>query len=152
MVTHVLTMSKQKRRIEVATGTSGVANNYIDIDFEHSTEINVHNFRMMSSVEPEIGDANCNGIWAVWVLPSGLVQNADLPTSFGAFGDDSKYGAYLWGMGVFTASNQTPATWEFAPKTSRNIQRDGRIVYHLLFAGVSSGLVRHNTCITCYTT
>jgi len=144
-------MLKQKRRLEVATGQSGVANNYIDIDFEHSTEVNVHNFRVNTSVEPEDADANCNGIWAVWVLPGGVIQNADLPLNFGSFGNED-FAPYLWGMGVFTASNQTPATWEFAPKTSRNVQRGGRIVYHILFAGVSAGLVRHNTAITCYTT
>ena len=151
MVTHVLTMSKQKRRIEVATGTSGVANNYIDIDFDNSTEVNVHSMRVNTAVEPQDAGANCNGIWAVWVLPGGVIGNADLPTSFGSFGDEN-FAPYLWGMGVFIASNETPTTWEFAPKTSRNIQRGGRIVYHLLFAGVSGGLVRHNTSITCYTT
>jgi len=135
----------------VATGTSGIANNFIDIAFDDSTEVNVHSFRMESSVEPENADANCNGIWAVWVLPGGVIQNGDLPQNFGAFGNED-FAPYLWGMGVFTASNQTPATWSFTPKTSRNIQRGGRIVYHLLFAGVSAGLVRHNDCITCYTT
>ena len=144
-------MSKQKRRIEVATGTASVSNNFIDIDFEHSTEVNVHAFRINTSVEPEDGDANANGIWAVWVLPGGVIQNGDLPATFGAFGNED-FAPYLWGMGVWTASNQTPATWEFTPKTSRNIQRGGRIVYQLRIAGVSAGLVRHNTSITCYTT
>jgi len=144
-------MSKQKRRVEVATGTAGVSNNFIDIAFDNSTEVNVHSFRVDSAVEPQDTDANCNGIWAVWVLPGGVIQNTDLPLSFGAFGDED-FAPYLWGIGVFVASNQTPAHWEFTPKTSRNIQRGGRIVYHLLLAGVSAGLVRHNTSITCYTT
>ena len=135
----------------MATGTSGVANNFIDIAFDNSTEVNVHGFRVESAIEPENADANCNGIWAVWVLPGGVITNSDLPQNYGAFGDED-FAPYLWGMGTFIASNQTPFMIRFSPKTSRNIQRGGRIVYHLLVAGVSAGLVRHNEAITCYTT
>jgi len=144
-------MSKQKRRIEVATNNPGISNNFIDIDFEHSTEVNVHNFRVESVFEPEDADANGNGIWAVWVLPGGMIDNADLPTTFGGFGDEDR-GPYLWGMGVFACSNQTPATILFAPKTSRNIQRGGRVVFQFRINGLSAGLMRHNSVITCYTT
>lgn len=144
-------MAKQKRRIEVATGTSGVANNFIDIAFDNSTEVNVHNFRVETACEPQDAMANTNGIWAVWVLPGGVIQNADLPLNFGAFGNED-FAPYLWGMGVFISANEAPTTWSFTPKTSRNVQRGGRIVYQILFAGVSGGLVRHNTVVTCYTT
>jgi len=144
-------MSKQKRRIEVATGNPGISNNFIDIEFDHSTEVNVHGFRMESAIEPEDADANANGIWAVWVLPGAIIQNTDLPTTFGGFGNEDR-APYLWGIGVFACSNQTPAFIHFEPKTSRNIQRGGRIVFQLRINGVSAGLVRHNDSITCYTT
>ena len=145
-------MSKQKRRIEVATGAAGISNNFIDMDFDNSTEVNVHSFRLECKLEPQDMEANANGVWAVWVLPGEVIQNADLPGSFGEFGNEDKFGPYLWGGGVFMASNQTPDTITFTPKTSRNIQRAGRIVFEFRIEGLSAGLLRHNTYMTCYTT
>ena len=66
-------MAKSKRRIEVATGTSGIGNNFIDIAFEKGQTVNVHGFRLESMIEPQDADANANGIWGVYVLPGGLV-------------------------------------------------------------------------------
>jgi len=143
-------LGKDKRRIEIATGTSGIANNFIDIAFDKGQSLNIHGFRADMAFEPENQDANCNGVWAVWVLPGGVIQNADLPANLGSFGDED-FAPYLWGMGVFAATNQTPFHHTFAPKTSRNMQAGGRVVLHILFAGVSGGLVRHNDLITCFT-
>jgi len=139
-----------KRRIEVATGTSGIANSFIDIDFDNGTAINIHGFRAMVAIEPENADANANGIIGIYVLPGGLVQNSDLPTFFGEFGDE-KTAPYLWGVVPWAASNQTPFHWEFAPKTSRNMQRGGRIVVNIRADGISAGLIRQGTVITCFT-
>jgi len=110
----------------------------------------LHGYRAMIALEPENADANCNGIVAVWVLPGGVVQNSDLPGTYGGFGDE-KFAPYLWGMKPFAASNQTPWEWEFAPQTSRNIQEGGRIVLHVHIQGVSAGLVRLNTVQTGFT-
>jgi len=143
-------MAKNKRRIEVATGAPGVSSNFIDIAFEHGTAVNIHGFRAMTSIEPEVGDANANGLFAVYVLPGGIIQNSDLPTTFGTFGDEDT-APYLWGIIPWTASNQSTANIEFAPKTSRTLERGGRIVVLLRIEGVSAGGVRHNTVITCFT-
>jgi len=142
---------KNKRRIEVATGTSGLANNYIDIAFDKGQAVNIHGFRVESALEPENADANANGIWAVWVLPGGVIQNADLPLNYGSFGNED-FAPYLWGMGSWIASNQTPFHIKFEPKSTRNMQAGGRVVFHLLVSGISAGLIRHNEVITCFTT
>ena len=143
-------MVQQKRRLEVSTSNPGVSNNYIDVDFDTDTVVNVHGYRAMVAIEPENADANANGIVGVWVLPGGVIQNADLPTSFGQWGDEA-HAPYLWGYFPFVASNQTPFHGEFCPKSSRNIQKGGRIVLHVLLAGVSAGLVRLNTTQTMFT-
>ena len=144
-------MVTNKRRTEVASGNPGVSNNFIDIDFDKGQAVNIHGFRLMIALEPEDADANANGAWAVYVLPGNVIQNSDLPTLFSQFGDE-KYAPYLWGFGPWIASNQTPAMVEFAPKSSRNMQSGGRIVLLLRIQGVSAGLVRHNTMMTCFTT
>jgi len=140
-----------KRRLEVSTGTSGIATLFIDMDFTKGQAVNIHGYRAAVSIEPENADANCNGIMGIYVLPAGLVQNSDLPSNYGEFGNDDNIGSYTWGIMPFTASNQTPFNWEFAPKTSRNMQVGGRIVLEIFIQGVSAGNVRTNTTQTCFT-
>ncbi len=144
-------MAKNKRRTEVGTGTPGISSNFIDMDFEQGQIVNVHGLRVENIIEPQDADANANGIIAVYVLPGSVVQNSDLPQTLGDFGNE-KYAPYLWGIGVWAASNQTPSKWTFEPKTSRNIQEGGRIVVNLRINGISAGLVRQTTLITCFTT
>jgi len=143
-------VAKSKRRIEVATGAAGISNNFIDIDFDKGQVVNVHGFRMEIEIEPENQDANANGIWAVYVLPGGVIQNSDLPTTFGTFGDEAT-APYLWGIGVWGASNQNPRHILFAPSTTRNVQAGGRIVVNLRVEGISAGNMRQLTSITCFT-
>ena len=141
---------RNKRRIEIATGNPGISVNYVDMDFEHGTAVNIHGFRYACAIEPQDADANCNGIIGIYVLPGGVIQNSDLPSTFGTFGDEAT-SPYLWGIMPFVASNQTPAHLEFNPKTSRTMQRGGRIVAVLRIEGVSAGLVRHVQTLTCFT-
>jgi len=137
--------------MEVATGNPGISNNFIDMAFDKGQAVNIHGLRCENIFEPEDADANANGMWAVWVLPGGVVQNTDLPSSFGQYGDED-FAPYLWGMGPWAATNQTPAHIVFAPASTRNMQSGGRIVFELSISGVSAGLVRHRTTITCFTT
>ena len=143
-------MAKSKRRIEVATGTPGIGNSFVDIAFDKGQVVNVHGFRLEQIIEPQDADANANGITGVYVLPGGVIQNSDLPTSFGTFGDE-KTAPYLWGIMPWAASNQAPSKVEFFPKTSRNIPAGGRIVVNLRTEGISAGAVRQSTTITCFT-
>ena len=143
-------MVKSKRRIEVSTSTPGISHNYIDVDFTDDTVVNLHGYRALVAIEPQDADANSNGMIAVWVLPGGVIQNGDLPATYGSFGDE-KYSPYLWAMVPWTASNQTPFHWEFAPKSTRNMQRGSRIVLHIYVQGISAGLNRLNTVQTGFT-
>ncbi len=144
-------MAKSKRRIEVATGTPGIGNSFIDIAFDKGQVVNVHGFRLDTVIEPQDADANANGILGVYVLPGGVVQNSDLPVTFGDFGNEDT-APYLWGIMPWAASNQTPDHIKFYPKTTRNIQAGGRIVVDLRMQGISAGLVRQSTVVTCFTT
>ena len=139
-----------KKRLEVATGAVGISNSFIDMDFAKGQSLNIHGLRVMVSLEPQDADANANGIIGVWFLPGGVIQNSSLPNTYGQYGDED-HAPYLWGYAPWTASNQTPFNFEFAPKTSRNMQAGGRIVVSIRVEGISAGLVRQNTTITCFT-
>jgi len=136
--------------MEVSTSAPGISNNFIDIDFLDDTVVNLHGYRAMCAIEPELADANANGILAIWVLPGGVVQNSDLPTTYGAFGDE-KFAAYLWGLKPWAASNQNPFNYEFVPNSTRNMQRGSRIVFQILIQGLTGGLLRLNTAQTGFT-
>jgi len=137
--------------MEVATGNPGISNNFIDMDFEKGQAVNIHGLRCESSLEPQDADANATGMWAVWVLPGGVIQNSDLPATQGDFGNED-FAPYLWGMGTFACSNQTPTHIVFTPSSTRNMQSGGRIVFEISILGLTAGLVRHRTMITCFTT
>jgi len=143
-------MAKDKRRMETSTSAPGISTNFIDVDFLDGTVVNVHGYRAQFAVEPEDGDANANGFWAVWVLPGGVIQNSDLPASIGTLGNED-FAPYMWGSGLFMASNQTPWVSEFVPGTSRNIQRGGRIVLEISITGLTVGAVRLLTRQTMFT-
>jgi len=121
------------------------------MEFLNDAMVNVHGYRMQFGTEPTTGEANANGIWAVWVLPGKTIQNADLPTTYGEFGNEDR-SAYLWGMGPWLSSNQTPNHVEFAPKGTRNMARDSRIVLQILVQGLSIGAIRINTTQTAFVT
>ena len=142
-------MAKSKRRLEVTSSAPGVSNNFIDLEFLNDAMVNVHGYRAEAAFEPQDADANINGIWAVWVLPGQVIQNSDLPTTYGEFGNEDRT-QYMWGYGPFAFSNQTPGNIKFTPKTTRNMARDSRIVFQIFIQGVSAGLVRLNTTQTCF--
>ena len=145
---HGSTMAKDKRRIEVSTGNpTGGSNNFIDMEFLNDAMVNFHGYHMEFVTEPQDQEANANGIWAVWVFPGKLIQNSDLPTLLGEFGDEDR-SQYLWGMGVWASANQSPSHTEFKPKTSRNMARDSRIVLQILVNGLTVGALRINTVQT----
>jgi len=137
-------MAKNRRRLEVTSSAPGVSNNFIDLEFVNDAMVNLHGYIAQFAAEPQDADANCNGIWAVWVLPGKTIQNSDLPTTFGEFGNEDR-AQYMWGYGPFMASNQTPVHVEFNPKGTRNMARDSRVVLQIFIQGVSAGLVRLNT-------
>ncbi len=103
------------------------------------------------SIEPENADANSNGFWVVYCLPAGVIDVAsDLPNSFAQL-DNEDFLPYVWGVGCWTASNQAPFHFEFAPSTSRNCQKGARIVGRITQEGISAGNARVNATLTGFT-
>ena len=147
-------MNLQRRRLDTTTDSNTDLNtraDSVEITIDEGDAVNVHGVRYCFSIEPEVGEANANGWWVVFCLPAGLLQTSDLPATIGNLGDDTKYSPYMWGLGCWTASNQAPYHGEFNPKTSRNCQRNARIVGYVVKEGISSGAVRIIQTLTCFT-
>ena len=146
-------MNPQRRLISVTTDQISVGNEEFNtLNLDESASVNLHGLHTCFSIEPENGDANANGFWVVYCLPSQVITaTSDLPQSVASLNSD-EYNAYVWGIGCWTASNQAPFHYEFAPRTSRTCQKGARIVLQILVEGVSAGLVRINTTQTGFTT
>ncbi len=148
-------MNAQRRRLATTTNSNttlnAVSSDNLQIDLDETNATNMHGLRYCFSIEPEVGEANANGFWAVFCLPSGVIQNSDLPNLIGEMGDDSDWSPYLWGLGCWTASNQAPYHGEFNPSTSRNCQKGVRVIAYVIKEGISSGAVRIIQTLTGFT-
>ena len=148
-------MNAQRRRCCGETGSNSTLNDS-DTDaciltLDESDAVNVHGLRCCGSIEPENTDANANGFWVVYCLPSGVIDDgSQLIGSFSGI-DGENLNAYIWGIGCWTASNQAPFHFEFVPGTSRNCQKGARIVFSVVKTGISAGAVRINQTLTCFT-
>ena len=148
-------MNPQRRRLNAESDSSSVLNdnavNLTVITLDDAPAVNIHGLRYCGSIEPENADANANGFWCLYCLPADLIIPAtDLPETFAAL-DNEDFMPYLWGVGCWTASNQAPYHFEFAPMTSRTCQKGARIVGTIVLTGISAGAVRMNSLITGFT-
>ena len=149
-------MNLQRRRLNAESR----ANTFIDdndadtvqIDLDEQSAVNVHGLRFCGSIEPENTDANANGFWILYCFPASIIQpdNNFLPSTFSTL-DDEDFLPYVWGVGCWTASNQAPYHFEFAPRTSRTCQKGARILGAIVKTGISAGAVRINQTLTCFT-
>ena len=146
-------MNPQRRLIDASSNSIANNTNANNIlEFDEADAINAHGLRVCGSIEPENVDANANGFWVVYCFPSSIINTTtDLPESFSEL-DNKDINPYVWGIGCWTASNQAPYHFEFAPRTSRTCQRGARIVVQIRTTGVSAGNVRVNIVTTTFTT
>jgi len=148
-------LNAQRRRLDTTTDSNAdlnvLNNDNVQITMDETNVTNVHGLRYCFSIEPENADANANGFFAIFCLPAQVMANSQLPKTIGELGDDSKWGPYMWGLGCWTASNQAPFHYEFAPRTSRNCQAGARIIAYVIKEGISAGAVRIIQTMTLFT-
>ena len=143
-------MKTQRRRLDAETNAIGLGRASVEIDINETDAVNFHGMHYCFSIEPENADANANGFWICYCLPAQMIDINDLPQDFAAL-DNEDFLPYVWGVGCWTASNQAPFHYEFAPSTSRNCQNGARIIAFVHVEGVSAGNVRINQTMTGFT-
>ena len=147
-------MNTQRRRLTAESRSNATLNDNnsdeILIRLDEGPSVNVHGLRYCGSIEPENADANANGFWLALCLPGDIINLADLPSTFATL-DNEDFLPYVWGVGCWTASNQAPYHFEFAPRTSRTCQKEARIICYIVKTGISAGLVRINQTLTFFT-
>ena len=144
-------MKSQRRRLDATSNAVGLnVRETVEVELDESDAVNIHGIHYCFSLEPEDGDANANGFWVLYCLPAQVIANSDLPVAFSTL-DNEDFLPYVWGVGCWTASNQAPFHYEFAPSTSRNCQKGARIIGMVVATGISAGLVRMNQTLTGFT-
>ena len=143
-------MKTQRRRLQVASSSGGIATNNITLTLDETDAVNFHGMHYCFSIEPENGGANANGFWFLYCLPAAVIGLADLPTTVATM-DDEDFLPYVWGVGCWTASNEAPFYYDFSPSTSRNCQKGARILGRVTIIGISAGNVRINQTLTGFT-
>ena len=146
--------SAQRRRLDSDSSSNTTqgsnSTDKVEIVLDESAAVNAHGLRYCGSIEPEDADANANGFWVCYCLPAGTIDVDDLPETFGELSQED-FLPYVWGVGCWTASNQAPYHFEFAPSTSRTCQKGARIYAAVTKTGISAGAVRINQTLTCFT-
>jgi len=133
MLHTVVPSMKQTRMLEADTAAITTGGS-LNVDITAQRAHNVHGLIAEVNIESEAMDANSNGHWAVYLLPGDIIANGQLLSQWSQW-DDENVTQYLWGQGLWMASNQTPFHMKFAPKTSRNVTKGGRVVLRVWVEG-----------------
>ncbi len=139
----------QRRRVHAITATGGAAlvvNLIGTIDETNGT--NVHGLRCSFIVEPEDADANANGNWVLYCIPD---EASGVPTSSTGSLETEASNAFIWAIGTWAGSNQTPYCKDIDVATSRNCQNGARIVLVIDVEGLSVGNARVRATMTYFT-
>ena len=140
----------QRKRVHAATGTGGTGTQFnLTGTIDETNGVNAHGLICDFTVEPENADANANGTWVLWCIPD---EASAIPTaSYGALELEAS-NAFLWALGNWVASNETPYnSGPIKMGTSRNCQNGARLVLSIHANGVTAGILRVGRTLTYFT-
>ncbi len=107
---------------------------------DETNGVNFHNVHFGFAVEPITAAANANGIWVLYCIPD---ATSAVPTSSQGALEVEGSNPFIWAMGVFVTSNESPYTsGDLVIRSSRNCPRNGRLVMSVRIEGVSADTVR----------
>jgi len=130
-------MNPQRKRISSSrqsVNQTEEAITVVNLSFDDAPAVNVHGVNITLGVSPFGPDETLVGRWYVAVLPPSIENDAtilsawldnlntiSLANAFLATAD------YIWGAGSIVVGEQSTFQLTFNPKTSRNINKGGRI-------------------------
>ena len=138
----------QRRRVHTGTDQIAVSQFTIVATIDESNGVNAHGFRASFIVEPEVADANANGNWVLYCLPD---ETSAQPGSTTAVLELEGSNAFIWALGTWAASNQTPYCKDIEIGTSRNCQQGARLLLVVQQEGITSGQSRVRSLMTFHT-
>ncbi len=128
----------QAKRIQVNENNvtaGGQVNVSLETPVDPREETNFHNIWGSVSVEPQNGDANAQGTWALLLMREG----ATTPTLTDVVVNGEVNNAIIVACGVWSASNQSPYNTSFHPATSRTLQAGDKMTLICIVTGITVG-------------
>jgi len=139
----------QRRRVHALTVNPGAGGVMVLVGtIDETNGVNAHGLRASFIVEPENADANANGNWVLYCIPD---EASAVPASSTGSLELEASNAFIWALGTFAASNQTPYCKDIEIKTSRNCQNGARLALVVNLDGVSAGNARIRGLLTYFT-
>ena len=140
----------QRTRIHTESTSAGVGvSTSVTYTIDETNGVNVHGMRLGFIAEPINADANAHGMWVLWCLPDEI---SAVPSVTANVLELEGSNAFIWAMGNWSASNETPFTLpEVNLGTSRNCQNGARLVLVIGREGVTAGNVRIQAWMRCFT-
>ncbi len=128
----------QRKRVHIQTSVVvSTARVQLLATVDETNGVNFHNVHFGYAVEPQNADANANGTWALFCIPDAV---SAVPSTAVSALELEGSNPFLWALGVWTASNQTPYTsGDFVIRSSRNCPRNGRLIMIVDVEGISAG-------------
>ena len=143
-------MRTQRKRYGANRGgsiTLGQATTILDMVFNDAPVVNIHGVNISVGVAPVDPEEVMRGRIYVAALSRSVAEDSTVRNTW-ADQLDSEVDAttaldgssLIWGSVSFVASDATPFNWTFAPKTSRNMQNESRLIIYVV-ADTISGLL-----------
>ena len=139
----------QRRRVHAVTSAIGIGSHDNIGIIDETNGVNAHGLRASFIVEPQDGDANATGNWVLYCIPD---EASAVPVSTTAVLELEASNAFIWALGTWAATNQTPYCKDIDIGTSRTCQNGARLVLRVNVDGISAGLARIRSTLTYFTT
>jgi len=144
-------MTNAQRKIikynKVTSTTNGLAFTVLEQRFDSSDAVNVHGMRCSMTASPFGPDETLIGRWYVCMLPPSIISDIlvfnawkDNLGSFADANDFTESSELIWGSGPIQCTDHTPFKEEFAPRTSRTVQK-GSGLFLLMVVDEVSGVI-----------
>jgi len=128
--------------------------------FEDAPAVNIHGLHVTMGAYPANEGENMRGRWYVVMLPRSVAENSTTRAEWISQLDSRattnnalEGSSFVWGSGVFVATNISPWQHTFSPKTSRNAQNESRLMVLIVADSISGAIDFWETTsnISCFT-
>jgi len=139
----------QRRRVHTIQETVAV-NTAVDLigTIDETNGVNAHGMRCSFTCLPDQQNANADGHWVIWCIPD--EATAVPPIGTGALELEAS-NAFMWAIGTWSGSNETPYCKDIELGTSRNCQKGARLVLSIRADDLTAGMLEVRASMTYFT-
>ena len=135
---------REKRRIAAELLALSSVDSVNETEISMDDTVNFHAVHVSVGIEPVSSTANAKGVVVLYTRAKG--ESAITPTVSNLNIESNS--AQIWAVQFWAASNESPTTVLLAPKTSRNVPKNGFVGVAVSAHGITSGSVSYSVLLT----